>query len=268
MHVGDGRDRLPGALMYPHNNTSFAVKKKKRGKTFKDDIYFQAHPCSLLNLYPCRIYSSCARSFASRTPHAHGVQRSQCPLCGNLPGPVWEPYPGVFNGFPPAADVSWRTAAAVFTLVGRVCCVSTCLTRGAAHAQSADTLIPFVSYRPARKHVNRRAVSGYGVFLHTWTRNTRSRSRSLHFYHQQEFLFFAGLQVFRRQNLFLESICQLFCCLFFYGSIIPIVRHDWTALPEPFPVPRSVSLTMNSFVFFFVSFLFMLFRNLFALFPI
>lgn len=28
LYVGDGRDRLPGALIYPHNNTSFAVKKK------------------------------------------------------------------------------------------------------------------------------------------------------------------------------------------------------------------------------------------------
>lgn len=43
--------------------------------------------------------------------------------------------------------------------VRRVCCVNTCLTSGAAHAQCADTPKPFVvSCRSARKHVNVRAA--------------------------------------------------------------------------------------------------------------
>lgn len=137
------------------------------------------------------MFSLCAHFLSIKPLMPLACERSQCTRCWNQSGPVWEQNPGDFNGFPPAADVSWCTAAAVFALVGRVCCVNTCLTSGAAHAQCADTLMPFVvSYRSAHKHVNMRAASEDGVFPHTWTRNTcGSRFSSLPFYHRQEFLF-------------------------------------------------------------------------------
>lgn len=139
---------------------------------------------------------------------------------------------------PPAADVSWCTAAAVFALVGRVCCMSTCLTSGAAHAQCAGTLIPFVvSYRPARKRVNTRAASEDGVFPHTWTCKSDGCSASLPFYHRQEFLF--------------PQVCRFlgnkFCSALVFRKHLSIVFFLWLHYTQSKPWLNNITGTFFQF---------------------
>lgn len=178
--------------------------------------------------------------------------RHQCTRCWNQSGPVWEQNSGDFNGPPPLQRMSLDVRLQLFfTLVGRVCCVSTCLTSGAAHAQRAHTWIPFVvSYRSARKHVNMRACSKDGVFPRTPGGATLTAVPvRCHFITGRRFFFcrFACFWGAAKcvQPLFLETICQLTSP---YGFIILSLSYDWTALAEPFTVSRSVTVNIIKLV--------------------